>query len=258
MPLPSPNLKMPPILLASPRSGSTPIALILGRYFEWKYQLKFLGEAWNPSSGHLFENQIGELSFNPQPTGPKIFSMYNSDLESREKTMKLLKKHHGEYFLKILPNALTPDWFPDHDPRWFLDNFSFLVLKRNNLFEQCLSFMTSECIKIWYSKEPFSIKPHSLEAQKRDFDTFENIILAFEAQLRLLPLKKEIFYEDFCNKGPEDFLNFLGYCDFPLDLFKDFWLPPKQNTEQKLDYFKNKEGVLTWYKHSYLQSLFKI
>ncbi len=233
----------PLVLFFTPRSGSTPIAQLIGEYLRQHEGKYYAAEFLNPFFGYP-QTVDGRLKFRDEEITPTSKNMIKiklfPELEMWEfkRRWELLFQHHAELFFKFTPLEIDVQ-----KAAWVSEHFEVLKLVRRDRMQHYLSFMVSVTSRQWYKKEGLRIAAGSLVGEQVHADAFFN----FERQQKLFfESARVIYYEDFVAQGPAAFLKSLGL-EKPFDE-SQLLLPVVQNPADKLALFRNPAELLGWFR----------
>ncbi len=137
-------------------------------------------------------------------------------------------------------------------------DFTFIIMDRHNALAMLLSVELANTIQMYSSRtgkvyDDF-IKPYSLILKRKKFNKFAKINASFNEYVtwfqELKCNMKYVFYEDIiADLG--NCLSLIGITDYKKyipDVMNTtrLTIPTKQSTRDKLEYFKNKEEILSW------------
>lgn len=233
----------PLALFYMPRSGSSPVAQLIGEYLRQHEGKYYGGEFLNPYAGYP-ELRDGKISFRKDqihPTPKTNFKLQVfPELEQIElnRRWKLVFEHYQQIFFKFGAPELNP-----HTRSWMGETFEILKLVRRNRLEHYLSFMVSTTSKLFYKEGGLGIPVRSLRADRSFAVRFHR--LEREHLHVFYPDARRIYFEDFLDLGPVDFLRSLGLTK-PFDLAQ-LRLPDIQNPPDKLSLFQNPDELLAWF-----------
>lgn len=155
--------QVPPLMLFSARSGSTPVARLLGEYLHQNHQISNLMEFFNPA-------QIVELDQNPPQFRGYNKELQKLDFQSRRKhplfSAAALKKREAAYFsndqkifVKVSPSQVSEQFF-----NWMTSTHFVFLQFRKDYEAQVLSFFISYISRWWYESGGLRIEEESLMA----------------------------------------------------------------------------------------------
>lgn len=236
----------PVVLMATARSGSTPVSKAMGVYLRAYEGAVDLQEYFNVFyydyrlvDGVLVRQEIPGIVRHQQATlFPEVRQKY------LEKNFSVIKEYQKPYFFKFFPSQVNPEILD-----WIQSNFRVLCLKRKNTWEQFLSFMISSHTNLWYEEKGLTIPKRSILALESHVGRFFSHIAHYEKIKRTYQLKEEYYYEDYVLHGPHAMLKKMGY-DRPVEI-EAHEIPVKQNPNDKLTLFQNPTEIELWYKSAY-------
>lgn len=192
------NQIMKPILIATPRSGSTIIGEQIGNLAEqwWGYK-NYLHEYFSVSPYYRSEiTKAGKMLFfeylGPAPanwcTDPKKERLRRKDLIGTD----------TNYMIKCLPGNFAEGWLTN----WIKENYNTpIFLDRRDRFNQLMSWMAFRTVKVshWHRDsenriQSIDYKPEYVEEFVEMIKTFKKIRSEFENPVT-------IYYEDWMNGG---------------------------------------------------------
>lgn len=242
-------------ILATPRSGSTLIASILGEYFRQTRGDTYLHEYFNLRQPIYFRNnRLQSRPFLDRDDPP--FEILERAVRLR---IEILDNTPGSYFYSVHPGQLSTELMRD----WLFKTHFVIFGERQNLFEQYVSYLISLKSGKWYEPSGIRVGAKSLSVSS-DFAErivnrmvdHHNVYTGFKARF---PSNPVLVYEDVVSD-----LNAKRICS-GIGLneevnFEHLDLPKKQNPNLsgKLDYFTDPERVMNIYRRSALHEWFPI
>lgn len=239
----------PLVLLATPRTGSSPVFEALSLYYTKKYNINNLDEIFNFRTVYAQDTR-GRLLLK----GWVDEGVIGASSELLEKVawqrVKMLKKSPKNYFVKVFPHQI-----PQEAAKEFWKEHQIIALEREDKFEQLLSCLISFGTGYYYSGELTKLGPKSVIGKRLWFDLFERDILYYMFIKTQFTPTMTIVYEDFFKEGRAPNLKPWGI-DFK-------WNPqmlsqPIRRSVPKHEVIANLKEVRSWYKNSFLQSMFPI
>jgi hypothetical protein len=120
-----------------------------------------------------------------------------------------------------------------------------IFILRNNILEHLLSHLLSFATYRFYEPQGLRFEAGSVVARKQDFESFLIFLSLLRARRAECPDAKVIVYEDFIRDGAEATLQKIGFTE-TLN-WSGLRFPAKQNRDDKLSIFSNKDEVISWY-----------
>jgi len=236
------------------RSGSTPIAAILGRYLDEFHDFTYLNEYFN-------YNFTG-LTFGAEKIQANHSSFIPIDPSFSEKTMSQIAKKRLGQLLSQIPNSnqrYSLKVFPTihrligSSYELLRPHAKVIFIRRRDVFDHLLSYLLSFSSFRFYEKKGLSFKKNSVLASESDFQNFTISVAILLHQMSLQHRPKAVFYEDFLEGGAQLVVKRTGL-QKELD-WREIDLPKKQTSINKLELFSNAEQIVSWYRNSSLSKL---
>jgi hypothetical protein len=187
-----------PVLIATPRTGSTVVCKMLFNIAHHKFASKAHLNQFITISPHykeIFEKKDGIIqtsSYVRQKDA--FFNEYDNRAHITTKRIKLME-NDVKYTTKVFSLDFVPETY-----NFFKNNFDFIFIERRNKLEQLLSFSTMMTTNKHEFKNGESFGPNS-------YFSFEHALAFFIQQAHYLKIKKMspespvVYYEDFMQLG---------------------------------------------------------
>lgn len=196
-----------------PRSGSTPVSLLLGNYFQQHFDAtnlmeffhaglplpKLQSESWEAKALIADPSLIGNASQFP-----------GAIQEVRSKKLRLLLTSKRQFVLKIFPMQLDEDSVIS-----LRQKFRIIALERD-LWKTFVSYCISRATGLWYKEQALEIPDQSVYVEQAFVQDFFESYFSFEMMKRRLKLET-IQFEDFEQFGASYILKKLSY-EAPIDI----------------------------------------
>ncbi|MCE3009005.1 MAG: hypothetical protein LW875_00115 [Proteobacteria bacterium] len=119
----------------------------------------------------------------------------------------------------------------------------FIFLQRQNVWENCLSFLLSHETLKFYSPKGLQFDRNSVRIHEKTFELFCIYKNAYEIWKENLPVYRELIFEGFETEGSDYILSQLSYPQ--VEKFQLRY--PKQNPGSKEDSISNLQDVRKWF-----------
>ncbi len=231
--------KKPVLLFGMPRSGTTPIYLILAEYLKQTKNTQRLHEYFNlyNASYEKINGVIVEYVHQNFSSKKRLCP----DLEAKIIGLRigLIDECPEKYFLKVVSSQLVPSLMT-----WLEQRYDWIFVERKNLREHFLSFAISVLSGVWYSKSGgIQIPEKSLVLKSSTVDNFKNCYFNYLIAKKKIRPKHILHYEDFeDNMTASAVLPALGIDMAGVDL-RTMYTTSRQNEGDKMRYFSNPKEV---------------
>ena len=227
---------MKPILIATPRSGSTIIGEQIGNLAEqwWGYK-NYLHEYFSVSPYYRSEiSKVGKMLFF-EYLGPADGQWCKNPSAERLARKKLLDEN-TKYMLKVMPGNFKEDWMVP----WIKENYNEpIFLDRRNREAQLLSWMAYRTIKVSHWHRDSENRIQVIEYKPEWVDEFVDMIKKFKEVQKKFDNPKTIYYEDWVDGGRDQktLIKLLGWENQPF--------VKMITTTQSSPYTANPENLIT-------------
>lgn len=234
------------------RSGSTYVEKAITQYLQQHYGHRPASELFNLNLPVDWSN--GELVIDREKWHPAEFS----DSITIEQSALLRKERLAHVLAGTTPLSIKLLGFHLPPPLVYqlLDQSSVVFVKRENLWENLLSYLISFQTMQFYPAGGVKWEDGSLVADKKYFSHFQ---LSVQLYLKLRELYRtksyEVSFEKFLQDGGA-YMSGLGFSR-PFD-WSQVAYPPRDNTRPKEIAFSNIDELRGWYRRSALQQIFGI
>lgn len=236
------------LLYSVPRSGSTYVEKAIGAYLETHHGHAPLAELFNVNLIATFQDERIIVDMDNWRENTYQYSLTLPEVRKIEaERTGWLQRPGPNYFLKILEPQLTAQ-----DLTTMFSRSTVFFCRRENLWEQLLSFLISMTTHQFYPKGGVKWEPGSITAPFDLFLIFSTYLGRYRRMRKAHPDCVEIVFEDFL-AGGASYMRSKGF-DQEFD-WSGVWYPAQENVRGKELAFSNVDEIRDWYRQSYLNML---